>query len=239
MNIYHYLEHHAGVPWLFQAAALAIALLLMAAWSVRRSLAATNGGVMPDEGVTVRNLIEVLVEALGSLAHQIMGADWRRWFPLVGSIFLFVLISNLLGLVPAVGGATTDIATPFAWAVIVFCVYNWVGIRKHGWHYIYQFMGPSLFTLHLGGKHYHVRALAPLMMLIEIPLHFARIVTLSIRLVANMFADHTVVAVWLGLVPFVVPSVFLGLGLLVCIIQAFVFALLTMIYIGLALEEAH
>jgi F-type H+-transporting ATPase subunit a len=73
----------------------------------------------------------------------------------------------------------------------------------------------------------------------ELLLHLARIVTLAIRLLANMFADHTVVAVWIGLVPIAVPAVFMGLGLLVAVLQAFVFSLLTMIYIGLALEEPH
>ena len=77
------------------------------------------------------------------------------------------------------------------------------------------------------------------MMVIEIPLNIARVFTLAIRLLANMFADHTVVAVWLGLVPIAIPAIFLGLGLVVSIIQAFVFALLSMIYIGLALEEHH
>jgi len=72
-----------------------------------------------------------------------------------------------------------------------------------------------------------------------VPLHFARIITLAVRLLANMFADHMVVGVWLLLVPFGVPAIFMGLGLMVAFLQAFVFSLLTMIYIGLALEEAH
>lgn len=239
MSIYDVVERRTGIDHVLQAAALAVVLLLGAAWSVRRSLAARDGGLLPDRGISVRNVFEVLLQGIDTLGHQIMGPDYRRWMPLVCSIFFFVLISNLLGLVPGVGGATTDIATGLAWGIIAFSVYNYVGIRKHGWHYIYQFMGPPLFTLHLGGKHYHVRALAPLMMLIEIPLHLSRMFTLAIRLTANMFADHTVVAVWMTLVPFVVPAVFMGLGLVICFIQAFVFSLLTMIYIGLALEEAH
>ena len=93
--------------------------------------------------------------------------------------------------------------------------------------------------MEIGGKHYHVRLLAPVFLVLEIPLHFARILTLGIRLLANMFADHTVVLVWLGMVPLAVPAIFMGLGLLVSFLQAFVFALLTMIYIGQALEEPH
>jgi F-type H+-transporting ATPase subunit a len=157
----------------------------------------------------------------------------------VGAIFFFILLSNLLGLVPGVGGATSDVNTGLAWAIIAWCIYTFAGIRHHGFGYITKFMGPAMFDVHLFGKHFHVRPLAPLMLLIEIPLDLARMGTLTIRLLANMFADHAVVAVWLGLVPIAVPAIFLGLGLIVCFIQAFVFSLLTMIYIGLALEEAH
>jgi F-type H+-transporting ATPase subunit a len=74
---------------------------------------------------------------------------------------------------------------------------------------------------------------------LELILHVARIITLTVRLIANMFADHAVVAVWIGIVPVVIPAVFMGLGLFVAFLQAFVFALLTMIYIGQALEEPH
>ena len=76
-------------------------------------------------------------------------------------------------------------------------------------------------------------------MVLEIPLDLARIATLSIRLLANMFADHTVIAVWLSLVPIGIPAIFFGLGLVVAVLQAFIFALLTMIYISLALDEPH
>jgi F-type H+-transporting ATPase subunit a len=238
VNIYGFLEHSAGIPWVIQASVLAIGILFLASRSVRSSLAAANGGVVPDEGVTIRNTIEVVLEGLVGLARDIIGPEWRKWFPVVGAIFFFVLISNLLGLIPAVGGATSDVNTALAWALISFVVFTYAGIKQHGFRYIEQFMGPA-FDVKIGGKHMHLRLMAPLMMLIEIPLNLARIATLTIRLVANMFADHTVVAVWLGLVPIALPAVFLGLGVIVCLIQAFVFSLLTMIYIGLALQEAH
>jgi len=217
----------------------AIVLLVAAGIAVRRRLAATNGGVIPDQGFTVRNLFEMQVEALTSLARQTMGPEWRRWFPIVGTMFLFILVSNLMGLVPGVGGATSDVNTALAWAIISFCLFQYIGIRKHGWSYIVKYMGPSFYTWHVGGRHIHVRALAPLFLILEIPLDFVRIGTLTVRLLANMFADHTVVGVFLGLVPFGIPALFLGLGLIVSVLQAFVFALLTMVYINLALQEAH
>ncbi len=100
-------------------------------------------------------------------------------------------------------------------------------------------MGPALMDLELGGKHYHVRPLAPFFLPLELVLHVARIVTLGVRLLANMYADHTVVSVWIGLVPIAIPAIFMGLGLMVSFLQAVVFALLTMIYIGSAQAEAH
>ena len=117
--------------------------------------------------------------------------------------------------------------------------YNAVGIKQHGWKYIYQFMGPAIIEPTIGGQKWHVRLLAPIFLPLELLLHVARIVTLTVRLTANMFADHTVVSLWIALIPVAVPAVFLGLGLIVACLQAFVFALLSMIYIGSALEEAH
>jgi F-type H+-transporting ATPase subunit a len=237
--IYHVLEDALHIPWVFQAAVLAALILLACGALVRHQLAAAGGGLLPDEGVTLRNVFEVMVEGLAGLARDTMGAEWHRYFPLVATIFVFVLTSNLLGLVPGVGGASSDVNTAAAWAIIAFGTYNVVGIRTHGWRYIYQFMGPSLVEAKLFGRHFHVRLLAPLMLPLELILHGARIVTLSVRLIANMFADHTVIGVWVMLVPFAVPAVFMGLGLLVAVLQAFVFSLLTMIYIGLAQEEPH
>ena len=100
-------------------------------------------------------------------------------------------------------------------------------------------MGPSFFEKEMFGRTVHFRLLAPFMLILEIPLDLARIATLAVRLLANMFADHTVVAVWLTLVPIGVPAIFMGLGLVISFLQAFIFALLTMIYIGLALDEPH
>jgi F-type H+-transporting ATPase subunit a len=239
MNFFQDLSHIVGIPWLYLSAIFASVLLILAGLSVRRAVAGEHGGVLPDEGVTLRNVIEVVIEALGDLGETTIGENWRAYFPVVGTIFFFILVSNVMNLIPGIPGSTADANTTYAWGVISFAVYNYVGIKQHGWKYIYQFMGPSMMNLEIGGKHYHVRLLAPVFLILEIPLHIARILTLGIRLLANMFADHTVVLVFLGLVPIAIPAIFMGLGLLVSFLQAFVFALLTMIYIGQALEEPH
>jgi F-type H+-transporting ATPase subunit a len=226
VTIYDPLEH-IGVPVVAQGVALAATLLLGTGLMLKRQIAsAAQAGVLPDEGVTLRNVLELVVGGIADLAEQNMGPEYRRWFPLVGTIFFFILISNIMGLLPGVGGSTSFVETTTAWAIIAVAVSEFVGVQKHGAHYVKHFLGPVWW-------------LAPVFFILEVPLHLARVLTLSIRLLANMFADHTIVTVWVGLVPIGVPAIFMGLGLVVAILQAFVFSLLTMVYIGMALEDAH
>ncbi|MAG32536.1 MAG: F0F1 ATP synthase subunit A [Deltaproteobacteria bacterium] len=239
MNVFHEIAHSLHINWIFPSAFFAAGLLILAGLSVKRAVAGENGGVLPEEGLSIRNVVEVVIEALGDLGETTIGEEWRRYFPVVGTIFFFVLVSNFMSLIPGLLGSTSDRNVTFAWAIVSFAVYNFVGIKQHGWKYIYQFMGPALWELEAGGKHFHVRVLAPFFLPLELLLHLARILTLGIRLLANMFADHKVVVIFLGMVPFAIPAIFMGLGMLVSFLQAFVFALLTMIYIGQALEEPH
>ena len=237
--IFHQLEHWTHVPWVIQAAIATGLVLLLAGFAVRRRLADPQGGVLPDEGVTLRNVIEVIVEWLAGMARDRMGPNWRRYFPIVGTMFFFILVSNLMGLIPGFDGSTSDANTTWAWAAISWVFYTAIGIAEHKWKYLIKFMGPSFFEREIAGHHVHFRLLAPVFLVLEIPLDLARMLTLAVRLLANMFADHTVIGVWLALVPIGIPAVFMGLGIVISVLQAFVFALLTMIYIGLALEEPH
>ena len=240
MTVFDPLHEQFDVHWALQSALLVSALLVLAGVLVRRRLgAAPDGGVLPDDGITLRNMAEVLIEGLANLARERMGPNWRSYFPLVGTIFLFILLSNLIGLIPGFAGATSESATTWSWAILAWVVYTAIGISHHKGWYIVKFMGPSFFEREMFGRKVHFRLLAPVFLVLEIPLDVARIATLSIRLLANMYADHTVIAVWLSLVPIGVPAIFFGLGLVVSVLQAFIFALLTMIYIGLALDEPH
>jgi F-type H+-transporting ATPase subunit a len=220
------LEHATSVPWMIWASLIAAGVLLLAGVMVRSRLAASGGGIVPDEGLTVRNAVEVLTEMLAGLAEQNMGHKWRSYFPFVATLFFFILIANLIGLIPGLGGATTSANTTWAWAIISFAVHQYVGVKEHGFGYLKHFVGP-------------VPWLAPLYIPIELLSHLSRVFTLAVRLLANMSADHIVVGVWLALVPAVVPAIFMGLGTLVAFLQAYVFAMLSMIYIGLALEDSH
>jgi F-type H+-transporting ATPase subunit a len=230
--LFEWLEHQTHVPALLLSALTAGALILLAGVAIRARIAASGGGIVPDEGISLRNVFEYLVEMLVGLAEQNIGEGWRKYFPIVGTIFFFILISNLMGLVPGLEGATTNANTTWAWAVISFVTHQYVGIKEHGFGYIKHFLGPGF------GKH-HIPLLAPVVLPIELLSHVSRVFTLAVRLLANMFADHLVVSLWITLVAVGVPAIFMGLGLMVCFLQAYVFTMLSMIYIGLALEDAH
>lgn len=232
MNVFHELAHLLHTEWIYLSALTSAGLLILAGLSVRRAVGGENGGVMPEEGLSIRNVIEVIIEGLGDLGESTIGPEWRKYFPVVGTIFFFVLVSNFMSLIPGFLGSTGDSNVTFAWAILSFVVYNYVGIKQHGFKYIQQFQGPAL-----GEK--HIRLMTPIFLPLELLLHAARILTLGIRLLANMFADHKVIVIFLGMVPFAIPAIFMGLGMVVSLLQAFVFALLTMIYIGQALEEPH
>lgn len=192
--------------------------------------------VLPEGKVSLRTILELLVEGIYNFVEGIMGEHGEKYVPLIGSIFIFILVSNLIGLVPGFSAPTgypTDdflrsvISSPnFACAILVFFLYNYYGFREHGIGYLKHFMGPFLF-------------LAPFMFLIELVGHVVRPITLSVRLFANLMADHTAVGIISTLVPVGVPVIFLALGLMVCLIQAFVFSLLTTIYIMLATQSEH
>jgi F-type H+-transporting ATPase subunit a len=191
--------------------------------------------LVPDADLRPRNLFELVIEFVYGLCKQELGKDAQRFFPLIGTIFLYILLCNLLGLVPGFVPATSNINTNIGMALCVFLVYNLSGLMRHGVGYIKHFMGPVLW-------------LAPLMFVIEVVGAVARPVSLSVRLYGNMFGDHTVLSIFMHELPaqtspllaYGIPVIFLGLGTFVCVVQAFVFSLLSIIYISLAVKhEEH
>ena len=131
MNVFLILEHATHVSWVIWSAVFVGLILVVTGLVVRSRLAAAGGGIIPDEGMSLRNLCELVVEFLAGLAQQTMGENWRKYFPLMGTIFLFILLSNLIGLIPGIGGATSDANTTFAWALISFVAFQFVGIKEH------------------------------------------------------------------------------------------------------------
>jgi len=203
----------------------------------------------------LQNVIEVVLEQFISMIDDVMGHEGRKYLPLIATLGLFILGGNLLSLVPGMAGPTTNLNTTAACALVVFFAYHWIGIRKQGaLTYLKHFMGPVPL------------ALKPVMFVIEIISHLARPLSLTLRLFGNMVGGHILLAIifflmglqgligWAlsgsaigavvggigGLVMVVFTVGFLyPLKILVSFLQAFIFVMLTMLYISGAIEEAE
>lgn len=180
----------------------------------------------------VQNFIETLVEALYDLCHENLGSHWAPvLFPLIGTLGLYILLCNLMGLLPGFECPTANINTTASCAVPVFLATHYYGIKVHKFSYIKQFVGPvrSLPAI----------PLMILMFIVETIGHIARPLTLSVRLFGNMISKHLILGVLALLAPAIIPTAILGLGVLVSVVQAFVFVLLTILYLSGAVAEAH
>ena len=205
-------------------------VVVLLAWLAKRGLdrARTRGGVdalVPDAGLTPRNAMEIITEALFDLAESSMGRkDAKIFFPFLGAIFLYVLVNNLMGLVPGFLPATSCVSSNLALAAIVFVVFNVAGLWRNGFAYVKHLGGPILLMI-------------PFFFAIETIGLVVRPVSLTLRLAGNMFGDHTVFGIMSELVPWGLPSLLLGLGAFVSFIQALVFMLLSTVYISLAVAD--
>ncbi len=215
-----------GLPEKIATAGLVAGLLVLFAARVRGKLGATEAALEPEDGVTVRNLAESLVEAISGLAEGVIGHGAERYVPLLASFFVFILACNLIGLVPGFTPPTSDFNITFGLGIVSFIAYQVAGAREHGLRYVKQFLGSVVL-------------LYPLMLVVELFSHVFRPISLGIRLFANMVADHEVVEIFTGLTKIGIPVAFYGLGAFVCVVQAFVFTMLSAIYIALAVSHDH
>lgn len=198
------------------------ASLLLSAFAVffRRRISVGNPG-------KVQIVLEAIVGGLLGLLRENVGPKGRSFLGLVGTLALFIWVSNLLGLVPWFSSPTVSINMPVGCALVAFFYYNYQGIRAHGAKkYFAHFLGPSPY-------------LAVVMLPIEIISHLSRILSLSVRLFGNIFGEELVVIVFAFLVPFVIPIPMMAFGVFGSTLQAFVFTMLTVIYLGgaVAAEE--
>jgi len=198
---------------------LATLLLIIFFAAVRATMSVEKPGGL-------QHTAEMVEEFVSEQADGIIGHGYERYLPYAITIGFFILICNLLGLIPGFESPTANPAVPLGCAVLTFLYYHFHGIRTHGFHYIKQFTGPVLL-------------LSPLMLLIEIVSHFARVLSLTVRLYANMFAGDLVTMAFFSLVPVLVPVLFLSLHLGVALVQTFIFVILTLVYLGLAVSEEH
>lgn len=202
---------------------IVMTLLLLFFIAARLSLSVEKPG-------GVQNTAELIHEFVSGQAEQIIGHGYEPFLPFVTTILLFVLACNCFGLFPGFETPTASPVVPLGIAILTFIYYNWNGVKAQGpVGYVKHFMGPIWW-------------IAPLMLPIEIISHLARIMSLTIRLYANMFASDLLTLAFFSLIPIFVPVVFLGLHFAVSLIQAYIFMLLAMIYLSQAVaheEEGH
>jgi F-type H+-transporting ATPase subunit a len=198
---------------------LVVVLLLLFFVAIRATLSVEKPGGL-------QHTAEALQEFIDEQAHGVIGHGYERYIPYAITLWYFILLSNLLGIIPGFESPTASPVVPLGCALVTFVYYHYHGLRIHKHRYIKQFIGP-------------VWALAPLMLLIEVVSHFARILSLTVRLYANMFAGDMVTLAFFSLVPILVPVAFLGLHLFVSLVQTFIFVMLTLVYLGMAVSEEH
>jgi F-type H+-transporting ATPase subunit a len=218
---------HLGIPQ-YVLSAIMIAVLLVAVSAFAFGGKKPADLVIPEPRFTLRNLFELIVTFLVSLAEDIIGHKAKKYVPLLATCFIFILFMNLLGLIPGFVPPTDKMNITVGLAVVIFLSTHYYGVKESGIAYFKHFLGPVWW-------------MAPIMLPIEIVSHLARPMSLSLRLFGNITGDHLVVGIFLGLVPFVIPSIFYGLGVFVSFMQAFIFTVLSMIYIAgaVAHEEEH
>jgi F-type H+-transporting ATPase subunit a len=242
-GLLEYLQHHYGTTTVIPpggslttvhhiyAAIIVFLILALTSLVARSRFNNLEQAVVPPRTLGVVALYEVFIETVVGLMASIIGPSYKRYVPVIGTLSLFVLVSNLMGLIPGMLPPTDNLNTTFAAALIVFIYFNFHGLRVHGLGHITHLMNP------VGARWGWF--LAPLMFPIELVGLLVRPVTLSIRLCANMVGDHAVLLAFAGIFPLFVPLPFYVLGLLVCLIQTAVFTILACVYISLHASEAE
>ncbi len=224
LALFHVHAENAARPWAnFITMQILVAILIVIAFTLLRARLSV------EKPGTAQQLTEELHGFLKEQSLDNAGHHGPHYMVMFGTLFIFILFSNLIGVIPGFASPTQYPYVPAGCAMIVFLYYNFLGIKE---------MGIGKYLAHFAGP---VWWLAPLMIPVEIISHFARPLSLTIRLYANMFAGEKVTMVFLGLTYLFAPALFMGLHVFVGFLQAYVFALLTMIYVGgaIAHDDAH
>ena len=198
--------------------------LIMLILIVASLLAVKSVKMVPEGG---QNLFEVVISGIENFQVEVMGEHGRSMFPLIATLGLFIFLSNVMGLIPGFYSPTASINTTLACALIVFFTTHIIGVKYHGFKYIKHFLGPIWW-------------MAPLMLPIEIIGHLSRVLSLTLRLFGNIMGEDLVLAILLLLAgKFLAPLPMMFLAVFTSFVQAFIFALLSMMYIAGSMEEGH
>jgi F-type H+-transporting ATPase subunit a len=215
---------HADRPWAnFVTMQILVAAIIIVLFALLRPR------LSPDRPGKLQQIFELAYNFFHEQTEEQVGHHGNHYLAFFGSLFFFILFSNLIGVIPGLEAPTmSSVSVPAGLAMAVFCYYNIVGIQANGiGRYLAHFAGP-------------MPLLAPLMIPIELVSHLARPLSLTIRLWANMFAGEQVTLVFLRLTLVLVPAVFMGLHVFVSLLQAYIFMLLTMMYVaGATAHDEH
>jgi F-type H+-transporting ATPase subunit a len=221
LNLVGVHAEHAARPWAnfitMQILVVAIIMIVFAMLRPRLSMDRPGG---------LQHTFELIYEFLSGQTDEVVGHHGKAYLGFFGTLFIFILFANLLGVIPSFESPTMFPYVPAGCAIAAFIYYNLVGFGAHGIGYLKHFAGPVWY-------------LAPLMIPIEIVSNLARPLSLTIRLFANMYAGEMVTLVFMGLVPLAIPAIFMGLHVFVSLLQAYIFTLMTMIYVAGATEKEH
>jgi F-type H+-transporting ATPase subunit a len=200
--------------------AVLVALILLGlGWLAGRRISLVPKGA--------QNVFELVVSGLEEFMVDVTGEEGRAFFPFIASFFLFIMLCNLIGLIPGFYSPTANVNTTLSLALCTFIYTHYLGIKYHGAKYIKHFLGP-------------IPALAPLFFIIELVGHFARVLSLTLRLFGNIMGEDLVLTILLFLAgAFLAPLPMMFLAVFTSVVQAFVFTLLSMMYFAGAMEHAH
>ena len=211
---------HYPIPDYVGGEILVLLLIVIGAIILRRRLSVENPGKL-------QHAMEIFLEFTQNLADEMIGHGARRYVPLIGTLGLFIVICNILGLIPTFVTPTASIQVPLGCAVLVFIHYNFQGLRQHGiLGYLRHLCGPMM-------------GIAIIMFPTEILSNVLRMLSLSVRLWANMLVGGILEGVFTGLIPIAVPAIFMALHIFESFLQAYVFMILPALYISLATAEEH
>lgn len=199
---------------------LVVTLIVLIAIAARRSFSV-------DKPSPIQTILELFYGFIQEQTRENISHGAKRHFAFFATLFLFILVGNLIGIIPTFESPTMFVMVPLGCAVTVFVYYHAMAIRE---------TGIKAWFLHLCGP---IWWLSPLMLPIELISHSSRLLSLTVRLYANMFAGELVFLVFLGLVPIGIPVIFMGLHAFVSLLQAYIFTLLSMVYLGQMVEHEH
>jgi F-type H+-transporting ATPase subunit a len=221
LNAIHFPAQDPANPWSdWMVCEILVVLFVVIFFGIARTRLSV------DRPGKLQHTLEVTYEFLHAQADEVVGHEGPKYMAFFGTMFFFILFMNCIGLIPGLDSPTMYPMVPFGMAVSTFLFYHVTGVKANGFGYIKQFIGPMIW-------------LAPLMLPIEIISHFARPLSLTVRLFANMFAGEQVYLTFISLTKLIIPAIFIGLHLFVGLLQAYIFTLLAMIYLGGAVSHEH